>query len=68
MSNIMTVEEISTNVMHLSTNDLDRFRAWYETFEASNWDKKIEKDIISGKFDTLANEALKDFNANKNIF
>ncbi len=64
----MTVEEISTNVMHLSTNDLDRFRAWYETFEASNWDKKIEKDIISGKFDTLANEALKDFNANKNIF
>jgi hypothetical protein len=35
-----------------------RFRAWFETFDAEQFDAAIERDARAGKLDVLADEAL----------
>ena len=61
----ITVEEIEEAITHLPQDQLKRFRAWYEKFDGNSWDKKIEKDINSGKLDDLANLALAEHRAGK---
>jgi hypothetical protein len=57
----MTVEEIEAAVSTLPPDQLDRFRAWFEQFDAAQFDRKIERDAISGKLDGLAEQAVADF-------
>ena len=60
--NLMTtVEEIEAAVSKLPPDQLDRFRAWFEQFDAAQFDRKIERDAISGKLDGLAEQAIVDF-------
>jgi len=56
-----TVYEIETAVAHLPQQGLTEFRAWFDAFDAKNWDDQIQTDAVSGKLDALANEALRDF-------
>jgi hypothetical protein len=56
-----TVEEIEKAISKLPPNDLARFRAWFEEFEATRFDSKIERDAAAGKLDGLAEQALTDF-------
>jgi hypothetical protein len=56
-----TVEEIEEAVEKLSPDKLAKFRAWFEEFEATRFDLKIEQDAKSGKLDKLAGEAIADF-------
>ena len=37
---------------------LARFRAWFEAFDAVQFDGTIERDVQAGKLDRLAEEAL----------
>jgi hypothetical protein len=37
---------------------LDRFRAWYEAFDAKRFDERIERDARAGRLDKMADEAL----------
>jgi len=55
-----TVQEIEKAVAHLPGPELDRFRRWFEKFDAGLWDRQFEKDVQSGKLDCLADQALKD--------
>ena len=57
------VQEIQADVAHLSPDELARFRAWFEEFDAKVWDKQIEEDVKLGKLDHLANQAIADFHA-----
>ena len=38
--------------------ELARFRAWFEAFDAQQFDGAIERDARSGKLDAHAEEAL----------
>jgi hypothetical protein len=38
--------------------ELARFRAWYEVFDAQQFDAAVERDAKAGKLDALAEEAL----------
>lgn len=60
---MMQIEQIKKAVLDLPQPELDAFREWYEELEAQRWDRRIEKDIKSGKLDELAQEALADFEA-----
>ena len=60
-----TVQEIEKEVSNLSREELTEFRAWFEEFDAAIWDKQFEADVRSGKLDTLAEEAIKDFKKGK---
>jgi len=61
----MSVDELEKAVAALPPDKLAKFRAWYEEFDAANWDRQIERDIKTGKLDKLADEALADFKAGR---
>ncbi|MFL6934499.1 MAG: hypothetical protein ACJ8EJ_07605 [Xanthobacteraceae bacterium] len=56
-----TVEDIERAVSRLTPDELARFRVWFETFEGSRFDEKIERDARAGKLDQVAEEALDDY-------
>ena len=55
------VEDIEEAVSKLTPEQLARFRAWFEDFEARRFDEKIERDAKSGKLDRLAEEAVRAY-------
>lgn len=57
----MTVEDLEKAVAGLAPDQLAKFRAWFEAFDAARFDEKIERDARSGRLDALAEEALADF-------
>ena len=57
----MTIEDIEHAVAKLSPDQLAEFRAWFEEFEATRFDQKIERDAKSGRLDALADQAIDDF-------
>lgn len=64
---MITVQEIEKAVAQLPKPELDEFRSWFEKFCADMWDRQFEKDVQSGKFDHLADKALKDLHLSRNI-
>ena len=60
---IMTFEVIEKAVTELPVDQLAKFRAWFEDFDAVQFDQKIERDAKSDKLDRLAAQALADFRA-----
>jgi hypothetical protein len=53
-----TAEDIERAVEQLSLQELARFRAWFEAFDARQFDAAIENDARAGKLDALADEAF----------
>jgi hypothetical protein len=56
-----TVEDIEKAIAELPPAELDRFRAWFESFDAKRFDEKIERDARAGKLDGLAENALAEY-------
>lgn len=56
-----TIKEIERAISNLPKDELAKFRAWYNKFDAQQWDLQFEKDALEGKFDNLANEAIEDY-------
>ena len=59
------VEEIEKAVAELPADELARFRAWFEEFEAARFDEPIGRDAKAGKLDQLAEQALAEFHAGR---
>lgn len=53
-----TAEDIEKAVEKLAPRELARFRAWFEAFDAQQFDDAIERDARTGKLDEHAEEAL----------
>jgi hypothetical protein len=53
-----TAEEIEKAIEQLVPRELARLRAWYETFDAAQFDTAIERDAQAGKLDGFADEAV----------
>ena len=53
-----TAEDIEKAVERLAPHELARFRAWFETFDAEQFDAAIERDARAGKLDAHADETL----------
>jgi hypothetical protein len=56
-----TVEDIEKAVARLTPEQLAKFRAWFEEFDARLFDDKIERDAKSGKLDGLAEDAIRAY-------
>jgi hypothetical protein len=61
----MTIEDIEKAVAKLSPEELVKFRAWFDEFEAERFDRKIERDVETGRLDRLADEALAEHRAGR---
>ena len=57
------VQAIEAAVEQLAPEQRAQFRAWYEAFDASEWDSQMKCDVESGHLDWLAEEALGDLAA-----
>ena len=53
-----TAEDIEKAVEQLAPSELARFRAWFEAFDARQFDASIERDAQAGRLDAHADEAL----------
>jgi hypothetical protein len=55
-----TIQEIEEAVGRLSSEDLAAFRAWFAEFDATVWDRQFEEDVMAGRLDQFADQALQD--------
>jgi hypothetical protein len=60
MSNL---EVIEAAVQKLPPAKRAEFRAWFLTFDATDWDQQMEDDVIAGNFEWLASEAISESKA-----
>ena len=60
-----TLEDIEKALTELPANQLAEFRAWFDRFEASRFDERIERDAKVGRLDRLAEQARADFRAGR---
>jgi hypothetical protein len=60
MGLMSTLEEIEAAVQQLPPAKRAEFRAWFLSFDASDWDQQMEDDLTAGKLDWIANEAISD--------
>ena len=58
---MITVKELEKAVIDLPSDKLAEFRAWFESFDAEQWDNQFEGDVKSGKLDRVAETAIKDY-------
>jgi len=59
----MSVQELEIAVKHLPSSELAQFAAWFEEFQAEAWDQRIERNILAGRLDALAEQANQEFEA-----
>lgn len=62
MSKIETIEQ---QIESLSPGELSSFRRWFASFDSKAWDRAFEEDASSGKLDSLADKALKEYREGK---
>ena len=60
-----TVQAIEAAVEQLAPEQRAEVRAWFEAFDAREWDLQMEQDLQSGRLDWLAEEALGDLTAGR---
>jgi len=60
-----TIEEIESAVEKLNKEELNSFRNWFAQHDAAQWDAQFESDVASGKLDSLAAEAIAEFEAGR---
>ena len=59
------IEDIEKAVEQLPPEELARFRAWFEEFDARLFDERIERDAEAGKLDELIAEARANHEAGR---
>ncbi len=59
------IKKIEQDVRKLKRDELSAFRRWFREFDSDVWDRQIEEDVLAGKLDKLAEEALAAHHAGK---
>ena len=65
ISEMTTAEDIEKAVEQLAPRELARFRAWFEAFDAEQFDAAIERDARADRLDAHAEEALAEHRAGR---
>ena len=61
----MSVQDLETAVSQLSKEELARFSQWFEEYVADEWDRQIEKDVLSGRLDAAIQRADEHYKAGR---
>ena len=54
------VEELEVKIKALSSQEFQELRAWLTEFDAEVWDGQFRADVVAGRLDAIADQALKD--------
>ena len=60
-----SLKKIEEQISSLNPEQLKQFRAWYEEFDAADWDRQIESDAHANRSEELSKEALSEHNDGK---
>lgn len=58
-----TVEEIEAAIRRLGPAECLKLKAWLDTYHAELWDAQLESDVLAGRLDALAEEAVANLHA-----
>ncbi len=58
-------ERLKGEIKELAPSEFAAFRQWFQDYDAAQWDKQIEEEVIAGKFDQLAKKTLEDHKAGR---
>lgn len=61
----MNVKELETAISELPPAQLAELADWFDEFRAQLWDKQIERDLRSGKLQSLLEEAKQDLESGR---
>ena len=61
----MNIQKIENEIKKLPPAEFEKFRLWFEEFNAESWDKQFENDVKSGKLENHSEQAIKDYNNGK---
>ena len=56
------IEVIENEITNLNKTEFKQFRSWFYDLDNNHWDNQIKEDVKEGKFNSLADIALKEFN------
>ncbi len=65
LNRMTKIEDIERAVEQLSLEELARFRAWFEEFDARVFDERIDHDAKAGKLDKQMAEARANHEAGR---
>ncbi|MBP7418020.1 MAG: hypothetical protein KA911_05435, partial [Xanthomonadales bacterium] len=65
MATMGKLEHIQHEIASLTPDELAAFQQWYAAFEADTWDRQMDRDVASGKFDAVAEAALEEHRQGK---
>ena len=60
-----TVEEIEAAIRQLGPADCLELKAWLDGYHAELWDAQLESDVLAGRLDAFAEEAVADLRAGR---
>jgi hypothetical protein len=60
-----TVQYIEAAVEQLAPEQRAQFRAWFDAFDAREWDQQMDQDLGAGQLDWLDDKALGDLSAGR---
>lgn len=58
-----SLEQIEAAILTLSSDEFQRLRQWFFALDYQRWDEQLEQDIVDGKLEALAQEAIAEFQA-----
>jgi hypothetical protein len=58
-----TLEQIEAAILTLPSDEFQRLRQWFSDVDYQRWDEQLEQDIVNGKLEALAQEAIEEFQA-----
>jgi len=58
MSNL---EQIEAAILSLPSHEFERLRTWFIDLDYERWDEQLERDIVDGTLESLAQEAIAEF-------
>ena len=60
-----TLVEIEAAIERLPKNDFRQLHEWIAERDQQLWDKQLEADVVAGRLDRFAQEAIADFQAGR---
>ena len=60
VSFMSTVKQIENAIRRLPPKQLAVFREWFAAFDAEQWDRQFQTDVVTGRLDKAADAALND--------
>ena len=52
------VAKLEKEIRQLNRDELAALRDWFRKYDSDEWDREIEKDVLAGRLDRLAEEAI----------